>query len=345
MDRSLVALRWVRLRLALAALVLICAASVVFTAWVTSRPLVEAVPRGVLRALLIGTPIVAMQSSRSLTGIGRWELRLPIGAAILAKAAIFVAITIVGLVLAEVIETGRWPVGFLARDYVRPSLLFSAAVALASSFVMAVDRLLGPGILLDFLIGRFRRARREDRFLLFADLEGSTGIAERIGDFAFHAFLDAVYLEIGAAVAETSGQIYQYVGDQVVVTWPARRGARHARALRCCLRIGERLAAAGPGFRARFGVAPAVRIGLHLGPVVAGEMGYPKREIVYLGDATNTAARIEAACRDFGCTLLVSRPALDRSGPLSGIAARSVGRVGLRGKAAAVELFRVDPTP
>jgi adenylate cyclase len=75
---------------------------------------------------------------------------------------------------------------------------------------------------------------------------------------------------------------------------------------------------------------------------VAGEVGGFKREIALLGDAMNTAARLEQACRATGHALLASRPFLDRTQIPSGIVATSLGSHLLRGKAERLELFALE---
>jgi adenylate cyclase len=102
------------------------------------------------------------------------------------------------------------------------------------------------------------------------------------------------------------------------------------------------MTATRPDVLHRYGVAPDFRAGLHLGPVVAGEIGGFKREITYLGDAMNTAARIEQACRDTGHPLLVSKPLLDRAALPPDLVAKSIGAQLMRGKAERLELFAIE---
>jgi adenylate cyclase len=103
------------------------------------------------------------------------------------------------------------------------------------------------------------------------------------------------------------------------------------------------LAERGEAYRRAFGVVPAFRAALHAGPVVAGEMGLAKREIVFLGDTMNTTARIETACRDLDCDTLMSGDVADHLWLPLGVAARQVGPVMMRGKSAPMPLFALAP--
>jgi adenylate cyclase len=78
---------------------------------------------------------------------------------------------------------------------------------------------------------------------------------------------------------------------------------------------------------------------------VAGEIGGFKREIALVGDAMNTAARLEQACRTTGHAFLASKPLLDRTLMPGGIVATSIGSHLLRGKAERLVLFALERDP
>ena len=97
--------------------------------------------------------------------------------------------------------------------------------------------------------------------------------------------------------------------------------------------------------RREFGVAVAVRAGLHCGPVVTGEMGSERKEIVFLGDTVNTTARIQELCRETGDRVLASADLIDRLELPRGIAERSLGDLRLRGKGADLALYALTRAP
>lgn len=159
--------------------------------------------------------------------------------------------------------------------------------------------------------------------MLFLDLVGSTGIAERIGNARFHAMLSETFTRLSRVVTDHGGEVYRYVGDAMIATWPLGAPEENANAIRCLLACREALETAAPHFSARHGEVPAFRAGLHAGPLVAGEIGGFKREIALLGDTMNTAARIEQACRTTGHDLLASKPLLEQSALPADIVATS----------------------
>jgi adenylate cyclase len=107
-------------------------------------------------------------------------------------------------------------------------------------------------------------------------------------------------------VLDAGGEIYRYVGNEIIVTWPLAKGARDAAAIACLFAIEDALSRGRAEYRRSFGAEPRLRCALHAGPLIVGEMGDIKREIVMLGDTMNTAARIEEACRTTGRDVIAS---------------------------------------
>ena len=289
--------------------------------------------QGALSGLLIALFVHAASSAVAGLGVGR----LPFGAAIAISAIATAAAISAGLAVASVpwlVTEGpsSW------RTYVIP-FVSAVAAAIAFTWWFALDRLLGGGVLSGLLTGRYHRPRREDRVFLFADLQRSTGIAERLGELRYHAFLNRVFVDAARPVEEYDGAIYQYVGDQMVVTWPLARGLADWNCIRCAGAINSALLDARDRYTSEFGAMPRFRFAIHCGPVVAGELGGSRREIVFSGDTLNTAARIEGVAKETGRELVVSEEIL-RSTPLpAGLAAESLGVHRLPGKERPLELF------
>jgi len=150
------------------------------------------------------------------------------------------------------------------------SVAFSFAVAFGFVFVFQVSQIVGPRTLEHLVFGRYHRPHLEDRFFLFVDIRGSTTLAERIGPIAVHRFLAAVFSVASDPIADHGGEIYQYVGDEMVVTWPVSAGRRDARPLACFFAIEAAIEAAAGEFEREFGVVPRLRAALHAGPVIGG---------------------------------------------------------------------------
>ena len=140
-------------------------------------------------------------------------------------------------------------------------------------FVLQMSRLVGERTLRDIVFGRYHRSRTEERFFLFVDITGSTPLAERIGPDAVHRFLGEVFRLASDPIDDHRGDVYQYVGDEVVITWMVTEGRAGARPVACFFAIEQALARAAPEFEREFGTVPRLRAALHAGPVITGEVG------------------------------------------------------------------------
>lgn len=184
---------------------------------------------------------------------------------------------------------------------------------------------------------------KQNLYILFSDLEGFTQLSHRLPPEVVARLLNEYLDTLSAVVLEHGGVIDKYVGDAVVAFWgaPISRpddGQRAALA-------GHALWQAGEAFRQQADPAlPAIgktRVGLHYGEAVVGNFGGERRiQYTALGDAMNTAARLESANKLLDSSVMASREFAERSG-LDWW--RPMGRVVLRGRARPVDLY--EPAP
>ena len=262
----------------------------------------------------------------------RWLASLPFVLIVAVKTLLYCVI--VGLVLTRggATEPSESAVGF------------SLLVTLFLVVVMQFAQLLGFRTARDLFLGRYRQPRREKRFFLFVDVAGSTGIAEQLGPLDAHRFLAAVFAAAAEPVAACRGEISQYVGDEMVVTWTEAIGSVGARPLRCFFEIEASLS--GTDFEKHFAVQPRLRAALHFGEVIAGEVGVWRRAIVFHGDVMNTASRLENATRELGARFIASADAINALGPLSALArvasCTDLGNLTLRGRKEPIRAYSVE---
>ncbi len=304
--------------------------------------------RGGLTGLSIGLPLAVFEWMVAATELGGRLRRLRLAPLLAVRTAVYAAIIVFGVwvgraampwTLIGTVGEGAEVFG-LDIDFLQ-SVIAGLLVGFLINLGLALRRLLGPGVLLRFMSGRYHHPVREERAILFLDLAGSTAIAERIGDTRFLDLLNAVFYDVSDAIQATRGEIYKYVGDEVIVTW-SRAAAADGRAIACVAEVAARMAERAEHYRETFGVAPWFRAGLHLGPVVVGEFGDIRQEIALLGDSINTAARIEEACRAHDARALASQALVDAGTLPAGVSAQPLGPVALRGKAEPVALVRLD---
>ena len=296
------------------------------------------VPGRLFASALIGV----VQATLTAGGIAGFEIQLrdwaalrrlramPFLAIVLVKTVVYSAIILavqeaeLGQRLVQAFPGGEFVDRGLAGSVPAITTGFSLTVTLAFVLTLEVAQVVGGRTLRDLVLGRYRRPREERRFFLFVDVVGSTALAERLGALGAHQFLSTVFAAVAEPIAVCRGEIYQYVGDEIVVTWTEREGVVDGRPLRCFFEMQAAVAAAG--------VSAGLRGALHLGPVIAGEVGVQRRAIVYHGDVMNTASRLEQATRDLGEQIIVSADAMSALGAVPGVACRDLGVLPLRGR-------------
>src|SRR6478672_940502 len=208
-------------------------------------------------------------------------------------------------------------------------------------FFLQINNLLGEGILWKFIRGKYHKPREEERIFMFLDMKSSTTIAEQLGHVRFYTLLNELFHEISQPVLQTRAEIYQYVGDEVVLTWEMDHGLQNSNCLRTFFLFQERLRRKSEHYFKKFGIKPEFKAGLHFGKVVSVQIGDLKRKIVYNGDVLNTTARIQDECNKYQRTCLVSGSLMKRLRETKGFQWERIDTVTLRGKETEVELFSV----
>lgn len=215
----------------------------------------------------------------------------------------------------------------------------------ASIFYAEISEHMGPHVLTNFLLGRYHTPKEERRVFLFSDMKSSTRYAEELGHMRYFELLRAYYDALAPAIVDHGGEVYQYIGDEIVLSWPEDVGLTDNRCIACVVRMKRDLRARAPWFEERFGVAPDFKAGVQLGPVTTGEIGALKKEIVFTGDVLNQTARIQSLCNDLGESVLVGdvlRASLADSDEWT---LRPKGEHVLRGREQPVALFALEFTP
>lgn len=222
-------------------------------------------------------------------------------------------------------------------------VFYSMVVLVVLQFVTLVTRLLGPNVLLNYLLGRYHTPKEEERIFMFMDLRSSTTIAERLGHLKWHNFLNDFFFDIAKPVRESRGEIYQYVGDEVVISWPKNTGLKNLNCIHCFFGIWERMEKRRERYLRKYGYEPVFKAGYHIGIVIVGEIGDYKRDIVFHGDTVNTASRIQVECNHYNRRLLLSDTLLNQLDYQKEYTSEYITKIVLRGKAEELELYSLDP--
>jgi adenylate cyclase len=220
-------------------------------------------------------------------------------------------------------------------NYVESHLL----VFIITLLILEINEKYSPGVFTDIFLGKYLKPREEKRIILFIDLKDSTPIAETLGHKKYFFFIRDFIHHISLALLEYDGLIYQYVGDEIVVSWLSTRNNK-SKCLQSVVRARRIIQKESTYYLREYGMVPEYRVGVHLGFVTVGEIGIVKKDLTMSGDAMNTTARIRTMTGELNQKFVGSADFVNNVG-LKDWQIESLGIVDLKGKENPIELFAI----
>lgn len=259
----------------------------------------------------------------------------------LSLGVLFVVTVVAFVVFMVVMKVGNMTfIQFISNP---PIFVFYGYMVLVDGIIALfrqVSLMLGPGTMKKLIKGEFYHPREEDRVFMFLDLKSSTTMAEELGHFKYSRMIQDCFDDL-AVVTRTHAEIYQYVGDEAVLTWQTDQGLKDQNCLMAYYHFKERIDQRSEHYLSHYGIKPFFKAGLNLGKVTVAEVGKLKKEIAYHGDTINTAARIQGKCNDFKSELLISEQLKKALGDHLSFETTLMGDIPLKGKAAHVAIYAV----
>jgi len=153
--------------------------------------------------------------------------------------------------------------------------------------------------------------------IMFVDIRGFTGLSEGRLPYDVVFMLNRYFAAMGRAVEAAGGRVDKFIGDGVMALFGIERGAQAGcrEALAAARLMSVRLPELNASLQAELDRPLRIGIGVHCGPTIVGEMGYGNAAaITAIGDAVNTASRLESLTKNFACELVVSEETVSRAG-------------------------------
>lgn len=263
---------------------------------------------------------------------------------------LFIPILVIATVLISLLFFFEVPLStiwqLLVRAILQPTVLLMLIYTAIFSFIYNAFRqiavMFGPGLLLKIMLGRYHQPKEEERVFMFLDLRSSTEYGEKLGHVLYSQLLQDCFSDLTEAVSKHQAEIYQYVGDEVVLTWPLEIGLEKANCLWAYYTFMASIEKRSPYYFDKYDVIPAFKAGMNLGKVMVAEVGIIKKEIAFHSDVLNTAARIQGQCNALGKSLLISPAMANAIEDWEGLSYAEVGSVSLKGKAKKMLLYCVE---
>jgi adenylate cyclase len=216
---------------------------------------------------------------------------------------------------------------------------FTVIIAL---FILQISEKLGQGVLVNYLLGKYHRPREEFRIFMFLDLKSSTSIAEQLGHIRYSLLIQDCFYDLTEVVSKCEAQIYQYVGDEIVLTWEMERGLRNLNCLNAYYDYDNVLKMKKDYYVEKYGLVPEFKAGLDSGLITVAEVGEIKKELAYHGDVLNSASRIQGMCNQYQSKVLLSERLKNQ---FKGYMEREfdlIGNIQLKGKNEAMKVYKVS---
>ena len=191
-------------------------------------------------------------------------------------------------------------------------ILYTLLISSGIIFSNQLSRKMGQGVLWSFVAGNYHNPKEEERIFMFLDLKDSTAIAEKLGNVEFSNLINDFLYDITPSIINTSGIIYRYVGDEVVVSWRMKQGLKKANCIRTFFLAKHAIKRQREKYLNQYGLVPAFTAGYHFGTVVVGEIGEVKSQIAFSGEVMYLTSSIEAQCKTAGVDILMSGSLLKR---------------------------------
>jgi len=178
--------------------------------------------------------------------------------------------------------------------------------------------------------------------VFFADIAGFTTIAEQFPPEETALMLHDVLNAVSEEVIRHHGVIDKYIGDCVMAFWGAPLESPDAagNACRAALASLEALELVNLNFKARGLGAISMRVGLHTGDAIVGNLGSDRLfDYTVVGDTVNLASRLESANKYFSTRIMVSEDTLRGAG--DGFVVRELGLIAVKGKVQPIRIYEL----
>lgn len=228
---------------------------------------------------------------------------------------------------------------FLTRGFLI-FMLDLAIMTLLTIIILEVIDKYGPGGFWGMMRGKYVNPRIEDRIFVFLDINNATTIAEQLGHTKYFRLLRDFFAEITIPLLANGGEIYQYVGDEVVLSWK-NTPLNKQRCFKFLRQSFFLLKRREPSFMKRYGICPTFKAGIHSGEVTAGVIGIIKKDLVYSGDTLNTTARIRSKCHELEESFVVSSDFLHEFSTPFAYKVNEIGEMEFKGRTEKEKLFSV----
>lgn len=222
------------------------------------------------------------------------------------------------------------------------AVVYWSIVCGLSIFILHVSDKFGQGVLLNFILGKYHHPKEEKRIFMFMDLKSSTTYAEKLGHIKYSELIQDCFFDLTDVVANNNAIIYQYVGDEVVLSWKFDKGLKNNNCINIFYDYKKVINKRSKYYKSKYGIIPEFKAGVSSGYATVAEVGELKKEMAFHGDVLNTASRIQGVCNKYNKSLLISAD-LEMELELNDKYKKElIGSIELKGKLQPVNIYSIE---
>lgn len=220
----------------------------------------------------------------------------------------------------------------MSLSYMITFVAYIILLVILINIILQINRKFGYGVLFSMITGKYHKPREERRIFMFLDMKDSTGNAERLGHYDYSRLIQSCIHDLTDLIIRYKAHVYQYVGDEVVLTWKTNKGVKDSNCLNLYYAFEQRLKDRREYYEKHFNTIPEFKAGLDEGSITVTEVGDLKREIAYHGHVLHTAARLEKMCKNLQKNLLITQNLISALPAGDGFDKEFLGDFQLKGK-------------
>jgi len=271
-----------------------------------------------------------------------------LGLVIISKTGIYLVLMIIILRVLSILAENDMDLDFpndngwwITNQWFWITVLYFMIGSLLFSFLKIANEKFGKGVFIKMLLGTYRKPQEEKRIFMFLDLKDSTRIAETLGHYKYSEFIQDCFLDLNRIIEKNDAEIYQYVGDEAVLTWPYDKGVYKSKCVDLYFAFQEQISRRKQYYQSKYKQTPKFKAGLHGGKLMIAEVGTVKKELAFHGDVINTTARIQGECNTYEASLLISESLLNDVHLKSVYENNALGNINLRGKQDKIAIYSI----
>lgn len=223
-------------------------------------------------------------------------------------------------------------------------LALGGILSIGINFILILKNKIGHSIFIPILFGKYHRPKEENRIFLFIDLKSSTQAAEELGHKKYSLLIQDCFRDLSDLVIKYGGSIYQFVGDEVVITWKVKKERNYYNSIHLFFAYKKLLSTKADFYLEKYGTVPSFKAAVNSGEVMVAEVGGNiKSEIAYHGDVLNSAARMIELCNLYHSDLILSENFREKvNSDMKDIQFDFKGEFQLRGKNRKINIFSAN---